>query len=329
MRGRILAAPPERGYEANRNLCLGIGHPTMRHRRRSEVPETGPGFRDFGAIRMSSPPSIGVCSWSLRPESPQQLIALVRSIPVDAVQLALNPLIEKPRQWCDTIALLRAHGVHVLSGMMATQGEDYTTLESIKRTGGFRPEHTWTSNLERALRLADICADSGLSLVTVHAGFIPDSSDTQLFATMVDRLSTIAGVFARRGVALALETGQERAAELVHFLHAIDAPSVGVNFDPANMILYGMGDPVAALEVLAPWVRQIHLKDALPSDQPGTWGREVPLGRGAVDWARFATVVRALHPQVDLVIERESGGERVEDVRHALSVARSMISRSD
>ncbi|MBX3355990.1 MAG: sugar phosphate isomerase/epimerase [Phycisphaeraceae bacterium] len=275
---------------------------------------------------MSVERSIGVCSWSLRPESPARLAEQVRSIPLDAVQLALVPLIEQPRQWCDAIAILRAEGVRVLSGMMATVGEDYRTLESIRRTGGFRPDETWKANLDRALRLADLCADHALGLITVHAGFIPEDRSDPLMAIMVERLRTIADVFARRHVMVALETGQERAEALVHFLDAVGAANLGVNFDPANMILYGMGDPVDALRLLAPRVRQVHLKDAQPTEKPGTWGREVPVGSGAVDWPAFARELRRLDPPVDLIIERESGGQRLDDVRAALTMARSMMS---
>lgn len=275
---------------------------------------------------MSAEASIGVCSWSLRPESPQRLAAQLGAIPIGAVQLALVPLIEQPRQWCDAVPLLRSQGIRVLSGMMATHGEDYSTLESIQRTGGFRPDATWSRNLDRALRLADLCTGYGVTLITVHAGFIPESSKDPLFGVMVERLRTIAAVFERRGTALAFETGQERAATLVEFLDALGAPNVGVNFDPANMILYGMGDPVAALETLAPWIRQIHLKDAVPTERPGTWGREVPVGRGAVDWKAFGAVVRRLGRPVDLVIEREAGGTRVNDVRGAIEVARTILS---
>jgi len=247
-------------------------------------------------------------------------------VPVDAVQLALVPLIDQPRQWCDAVEVLRACGVRVLSGMMSTIGEDYSTLESIARTGGFRADATWHRNLDRALRLADLCADHGVTLVTTHAGFIPESEGDPLHPIMVERVRKIADVFARRGVVLALETGQERADTLVGFLRAADRSNLGVNFDPANMILYGMGDPTTSLEALAPWVRQIHVKDALPTERPGTWGREVPVGTGAVDWGRLGEVVRRLDPPVDLVIEREAGGQRLDDVKRAVAIARTMIS---
>lgn len=275
---------------------------------------------------MAAAPSIGVCSWSLRPLSPAALVESLRAIPLDAVQLALVPLIDQPRQWCDAVSFLRARGIRVLSGSMGTIGEDYSTLESIARTGGLRPDATWKGNLDRALRLADLCAESGLALVTMHAGFIPEHGGDPLRRTLLERLGIVAEVFARRGVALGLETGQERAETLESFLRELAMPSVGVNFDPANMILYGMGDPVEALRLLAPRVRQIHLKDALPAERPGTWGREVPLGEGAVNWAAFGAIVRSMDPPVDLVIEREQGGRRLDDVRHAASLARSMLS---
>jgi sugar phosphate isomerase/epimerase len=96
-----------------------------------------------------------------------------------------------------------------------------------------------------------------------------------------------------------------------------------VNFDPANMILYGMGDPVAAVRVLAPWIRQVHIKDALPAGRAGEWGQEVQAGTGAVDWPAFIGALRDLGRPLDLVIEREAGAARSGDVRVALDRLRT------
>ena len=94
-------------------------------------------------------------------------------------------------------------------------------------------------------------------------------------------------------------------------------PDVGVNFDPANMILYGMGDPVAALDQLSPHVFQLHVKDAFPSSNPEQWGTEEPVGTGAVDWSAFFQVLHDRQINGDLVIEREAGTQRIEDVVRA------------
>ncbi len=107
-------------------------------------------------------------------------------------------------------------------------------------------------------------------------------------------------------------------------LDRLDKRNVGVNFDPANMILYGKGEPVAALKRLARFVLQVHVKDARASSKKGRWGSEVVAGTGEVDWKAFLAAVRALPQSVDLVIEREAGDSRLEDIR----VARQLVERS-
>ena len=104
-----------------------------------------------------------------------------------------------------------------------------------------------------------------------------------------------------------------------------------MNFDPANMILYGMGDPVAAVRALAPRIRQVHIKDALPAEVPGTWGREVRVGDGRVSWREFLQAVRDANAaagrdreDIDLVIEREAGAARAGDVAHARDLLASL-----
>src|SRR5690606_7158828 len=88
---------------------------------------------------------------------------------------------------------------------------------------------------------------------------------------------------ASQGQSVHLETGQEPVDVLLQFIQNVGRDNLFVNFDPANMILYGVGEPLPALVKLAPYVRSVHCKDALWSDQPGkTWGQEVPLGQGQV-----------------------------------------------
>jgi sugar phosphate isomerase/epimerase len=158
--------------------------------------------------------------------------------------------------------------------------------------------------------------------VTFHAGFLPEDDGDPERAVLLDRLRAVADLFADRGLRLGLETGQETAETLAAVLDELERPNVGVNFDPANMILYGKGDPVEALRRLAPRVVQVHVKDAVPTNAPGTWGRETPVGAGAVDWPAFMAVALAIDPPVDFVIEREAGADRTDDVRAASELIR-------
>lgn len=263
---------------------------------------------------------LGVCSWSLRPENSRDLVKKVGLTGMRGVQLALTPLVERPAEFADSADLLRAAGIAILSGMLETVGEDYSTIARIAETGGVRPDATWPATRSRAAAVARLAGDLGLPLVTFHAGFLPHDRRDPEREKMLVRLREVIDRFAERGVAVAFETGQEPADTLADCLAELDRPSVGVNFDPANMILYGAGDPVEAIRRLAPWVRQVHVKDALPAATPGTWGSEVPAGEGAVDWTAFLAAVRGLPRPVDLVIEREAGDRREQDVRTAATL---------
>lgn len=263
---------------------------------------------------------LGVCSWSLRPENSRDLVKKVGLTGMRGVQLALTPLVERPAEFADSADLLRADGIAILSGMLETVGEDYSTIARIAETGGVRPDATWPATRSRAAAVARLAGDLGLPLVTFHAGFLPHDRRDPEREKMLVRLREVIDRFAERGVAVAFETGQEPADTLADCLAELDRPSVGVNFDPANMILYGAGDPVEAIRRLAPWVRQVHVKDALPAATPGTWGSEVPAGEGAVDWTAFLAAVRGLPRPVDLVIEREAGDRREQDVRTAATL---------
>src|SRR5690606_8699876 len=112
---------------------------------------------------------LAVCSWSLRPENPADLIAKVQATGLSRVQLALNPLRVNPETWGTIAADAQTAGIEIVSGMLETKGEDYSTLESIRRTGGFVPDETWEENRANAPVIAKIAADLKLSLVTFHA----------------------------------------------------------------------------------------------------------------------------------------------------------------
>lgn len=270
---------------------------------------------------------LGVCSWSLRAGSPGELVERVQAAGLACVQLALDPL--RTGEWPleATRAALDAAGIEIASGMMGTLGEDYSSLATIRITGGVRPDQHWEENRRAASANARLARELGLALVTFHAGFLPEEAGPER-TKLVARLREVVDRFAEHGVRAAFETGQERAATLLAFLGELERPGAGVNFDPANMLLYDMDEPVAALQELAPWVRQIHAKDALRTRVKGSWGSEVALGSGEVDWGRFFDVVAAKDIAVDVMIEREAGGERIDDVRAArLRVERELAAR--
>ena len=263
---------------------------------------------------------LAVCSWSLQPESPRDLVTKLHAADIPRVQLALDPLRESPEVWGLTEKLFPQNNLTIVSGMFGCVGEDYATLETIRLTGGISPDATWEQNLHNIKVTVTLAAGLGLKLVTFHAGFLPHAESDRDFVKMLNRLGQVADIFAARKISLGLETGQETASALAALLQKLNRPNLGVNFDPANMILYNKGNPIEALRVLGPWIRQVHIKDARRTKVPGTWGEEVPVGTGEVDWRGFFSTFKHVVFNVNLAIEREYGNNRIGDIRAAREV---------
>jgi sugar phosphate isomerase/epimerase len=149
----------------------------------------------------------------------------------------------------------------------------------------------------------------------MHAGFL-DEHDPKAYAKFVERVTWVRDECAKYGVRIVFESGQETADELERFMKKV--PGLGINFDPANMILYGKGDPVPSLKKLYPWIVQVHVKDACKTKVPGTWGTEVPWGQGEVGADAFVRELKRLGYKGKFVVERENGDDRAGDIARAV-----------
>jgi len=273
------------------------------------------------------PMALGVCSWSLQVGSVDELRRLLDGLGVQVAQLACGD--PHHASWVEGDAMPEAalaSGLTFTGAMLGFPGEDYTTPATIKATGGFgdpalRPERLerlrWGLARTRALGLADL---------TLHAGFIPEPGDPARSA-LLDTLGEAGRLAAEAGVTLAFETGQETADLLRLTLDDLRSPNLQVNFDPANMLLYDMGDPIRAVEILGPDIRSVHVKDARRPTTPGTWGEEVPLGQGEVNIPRFIQALKTVGYAGPLAVEREVGDQagRLRDVAHGLDYLRAIL----
>ena len=273
------------------------------------------------------PLAIGVCSWSLQVKSVPELRRLLDRLGVNVVQIACGDPHHAAWEEGDRLPdAARAAGFTMTTAMLGFPGEDYTTPQTIQKTGGFgdpatRPERLerfrWALNRTRALGLADLM---------LHAGFIPDpgTSDRKPF---LDTLARVSDLAQRKGITVAFETGQETADLLRRTLDDLKCPNLKVNFDPANMLLYEKGDPLRAVEILGPDIRSVHVKDAIRTKVPGTWGQEVPLGKGEANIREFIKTLKKVGYRGPLCIEREVGNQeqRVADIAHGISYVRQCL----
>ena len=157
----------------------------------------------------------------------------------------------------------------------------------------------------------------------LHAGYLPEpkSPDRKPF---LDTLAKAGDLATAAGVTLAFETGQETADLLRRTLDDLRCPNLKVNFDPANMLLYDMGDPLRAVEILGPDIRSVHAKDARRPKVKATWGEEVPLGQGEVDVREWVRTLWRVGYRGPLCVEREVGDQeqRVADIIHGINYLR-------
>jgi sugar phosphate isomerase/epimerase len=266
------------------------------------------------------PFEIGVCSWSLQVKSVRELENLSRDLRIGVVQIACgDPHHASWEEGEDMPAAATRSTLRLSAAMLGFPGEDYTTPATIQKTGGLGDPALRPERLDRLRWGVEQTVRLGLTDLCFHAGFIPPVGDPERSA-FLDTLVQAAGIASEKGVHVCFETGQEPADLLKRTLEELRVPNVHVNFDPANMLLYDMGDPIKGLELLAPFIRSVHLKDAKRPRLKGEWGEEVPLGQGQANIPMFVRKLKEIGFAGPLVIEREVGDQkgRIRDVAHGV-----------
>jgi L-ribulose-5-phosphate 3-epimerase len=276
---------------------------------------------------MNQPLSIGVCSWSLQVTSIPELQAFLQRLGIDVVQIACGD--PHHASWIEGDAMpaaARAAGFQMSGAMLGFPGEDYTTPQTIEKTGGFGDPATRPERLERFQWGLARTRELGLSDIMFHAGFIPAVGDPAR-KPFLDTLAQVGDLAQRAGIVVAFETGQESASLLRRTLDDLKSPNLKVNFDPANMLLYDKDEPLQVLDLLAPDIRSVHLKDANRPTTPGTWGSEVPLGKGQTNTREFVKSLKRVGFTGPLCIEREAGtqAERFNDIKYGVQFLRECL----
>ncbi len=203
-------------------------------------------------------------------------------------------------------------------------GESYADIPTVSRTVGLVPPETRAERLREMFEISDFARLLGCEVIALHLGFVPHDRSLPLYEEVLQVTRQLCEHASQNDQALHLETGQETGEALLAFIADSECDNLFVNFDPANMILYGTGDPIETLKQIGKYVRSVHCKDALWSDQPGvTWGREMPLGEGQVDMQLYLQTLKDIGYLGPLTIEREIPQEperQKQEIEHAASL---------
>lgn len=263
----------------------------------------------------------GVMFWAER-DSPEE----IRALGVRCGQMG----IPGSMKLTDAAAEAWKSDLELVTIFAAYEGEDYADIPTVQRTVGLIPVATREARERRTYAVSDFAARLGVNSIACHIGFVPEDPAHPDFVDIREVVRRICDHAARHGQTFALETGQEPAHALLRFIEDVRRPNLRINFDPANMILYGTGDPIEALRLLGPLVASVHCKDGdWPlADTPGALGRERPLGEGSVGIERYLRTLADTGFRGPLNVERETENqqERLLDMARGIALLRSLTS---
>lgn len=274
---------------------------------------------------MPSPYEIGLMLGNVAP-APKERFGRLRELGVRCCQIWLGKSVLTTEFERKIAEITLQDGYEITTVFCGFDGERYDDIPTVQATIGLVPDATRAARVAEMKQVADVTRRLGVPAVALHVGYIAPDRNSKAYQNVVAATQEVADHNASLGLKLTLETGQETAAHLRDFIKDVGRPNLGVNFDPANMLLYGNDKPVPAVETLAPWLFNVHAKDGNWPTQSGKLGEETPIGKGQVNFPEFIAKLKKVGYRGPLIIEREiSGAQQIADMRLAISFLKSLI----
>lgn len=259
-------------------------------------------------------PRLGVVVGVAGKHTPDEAIARVKAfgLPTCQVSVDMSPagLAGPLRQALDK------YGVEATAVMTLGEGPFVWDFYRGPATIGIVPRATRPARIDALKRASDLAHECGIKAVHTHCGFIPEDPHDPLYDEAVAAVREVASHCRANGQTFLMEAGQETPITLLRTIEDTGLDNIGVNLDTANLILYGKGDPVGALDVVGKHVRGLHAKDGLYPTNPKHLGKEVAIGSGRVNFAAVMAQLHQLGYTGPITIERETSGAQQEaDIR--------------
>jgi L-ribulose-5-phosphate 3-epimerase len=264
---------------------------------------------------------VGLMFWG--DKAPRKTVQQVKALGIRCGHLGVAghvPLANAAPEWKQVLA---QEDFSVTAVFASFEGESYADIPTVHRTVGFIPPATRDAREARTREVIDFAAAIGVPIFACHVGSVPEDRTHPDYSAARDIVRRICDHAAKYNMSFALETGQESARPLLEFLADVSRENLRLNFDPANLILYGTEDPIQALGILGSHVISVHVKDGNwpAKEPPGALGTEMPLGEGSVDLPAYINKLKEVGYRGPLTIEREVSLDQDMDDRHKEGVA--------
>ena len=241
----------------------------------------------------------------------------------------------EPDLWTEKVADAvreesRASGVRMSAFWAGWPGPKFWDFVEGPLTLGLVPSEYRSERVEALKKAGEFAKRLGVPAIITHLGFIPENPKGGLFAEVVEAVRDVAEHLEGMEMEFWFETGQETPVTMLRLMEAVGTDNLGLNLDPANLILYGKANPIDALDVFGDYVRNVHAKDGLYPTDPMKLGKEVKVGEGRVRFPEFVSRLHELGFEGEYIIEREISGEQQKrDIADTVEYLRGLLNRFD
>jgi L-ribulose-5-phosphate 3-epimerase len=258
---------------------------------------------------------------------PQEALQEVHELGLPTCQITnWNPDLFTPAMADRLIAAAERYGVEVTTIWAGGPGPAVWDFIQGPATIGLVPPQYRAGRVAALKAGAEFAERVGVDSVTTHVGFIPEDPGNPLYPGLLDALREVVEYCAERGLTFCFETGQETPTTLLRVIEDLGGEHLGINLDPANLLMYGKANPVDALDVFGAYVRGVHAKDGEYPTNGRELGVEKPLGEGRVHFDLLIPKLKSLGYTGALTIEREiSGPQQIADIRAAIALLEGLV----
>jgi len=292
--------------------------------RRAFVQAAAAGLVARASAATPAPIRLGVVVWVRKGETPDAVVGRVKELGFPTCQIGFNDL--KPGDAVPLKAALAKHRIEATAMLELGPGRMVWDFYQGPLTIGLVPRATRQARIDAMKLAADVAAEAGIPAVHTHCGFIPENPNDPVYAEAVAAVKEVATHCLKKGRLLLCETGQESPITLLRLIQDVGTSNMGVNLDTANLILYGKGNPVDAMDVIGKYVKGLHAKDGRFPTDPKNLGEEVPIGKGKVDFRTIIKRLKEFQFNGAMTIEREiEGAQQTKDILASKRYLESLI----
>ena len=253
--------------------------------------------------------------------------ARVKEMGLTCCQLGGGPFQITDAAVGEIVAAREKYGIETTSYWCGLRGPHVWDFYDGQLTLGLVPTAYRDGRVQDLIEASRVCKKLGIINIITHCGYIPENPLSETYHEVVSALRYICGVYKREGQYFNFETGQETPITLLRVIEDVGTGNLGINLDPANLLMYGKANPVDALDIFGKYVRCLHAKDGEYPVNGMKLGVEKPIGKGRANFPELVKKLKALSFDGDIIIEREipEGPEQYKDILEAKALIEKLM----